>query len=237
MALIIYTVNKEINVITKISLLLLLINISLYSINILSLLQHIELSNFLPLLKENTNKIFSTSIKISSINYLPLLTILMIPKEKISNNEKYSKAVIISYIIGAILSFGLIITTFGVLGIDLVNTFEYSEYIVLRKIKLFGFLERIENIVSLQWIVGSFIYLTVLIYTISKNIPIKCLKSNKIINIILGILLISITILTFKNNIIFDYYTKNILPYIISSLIIIYILLITKIFLRKKHRQ
>lgn len=231
--LIIYCANKGINVISKVAMLLLTINILLYTINILALVQHIKIENFLPLLRENTQNIIPASLKISSINYLPLLTILTIPKQKTTRPKKYTKTLIISYIIGAIISFGLVITTFGVLGIDLVNAFEYSEYIVLRKIKLLGFLERIENIISLQWIIGSFVYLTIIIYTISKSIPTKSIKSHKIINIITGIILVILTTLIFKDNTIFDNYVKNIFPYIISITILIYILIISKILFQK----
>ena len=227
--LIIYCSNKGINTISKLSLLLLIINIILYTINIFSLIQHIDIYNFMPILKENTNNIFNTALKISSINYLPLLTILIIPKEKLTVPSKYNKTIIISYIIGAIISFGLVITTFGVLGIDLVNAFEYSEYIVLRKVKLLGFLERIENIISLQWIIGSFVYLTIITYTISKSIPFKSIKAHKRTNTVIGILLIILTTYIFSDNTIFDYYVKNIFPYIMSGIILIYIVIIIKI--------
>lgn len=235
--LIIYCANKGINVISKVAMLLLTINIALYTINILALIGNIDLSNFLPFLKENTKNIIPTSLKIASINYLPLLTILIIPKNRLTVPQKYTKTIIISYIIGAIISFGLVITTFGVLGIDLVNTFEYSEYIVLRKIKLLGFLERIENIISLQWIIGSFIYLTIIIYTISKSIPFKSIKAHKLINLITGIILLALTTFIFKNNTIFDFYVENIFPYIISSLLLIYIFIVIKILFSKKQKS
>lgn len=229
MILIIYSTNKGINVITKVALILLIFNIGLYTINILALIQHVDLSNFMPLLTEKTQNIIPTSLKIASINYLPLLTILIIPKNKLTNPSKYNKTIIIAYIIGAIISLGLVITTFGVLGIDLVNTFEYSEYIVLRKIKLLGFLERIENIISLQWITGSYVYLTIIMYTISKTIPLKSIKSHKWINLIIGLILIMLTIFIFKDNTIFDNYVKNTFPYIISGILLIYIIIIIKI--------
>ena len=188
----------------------------------------------MPILKVNTKNIIPTSLKIASINYLPILTILIIPKNNLTVPEKYNLTVIISYIIGAIITLGLVIVTFGVLGIELVNVFEYPAYIVLRQIKLFGFLERIENIISLQWITGSFIYLTVIIYTISKSIPTKSIKSHQIINIVIGIILIVLTTLLFQDNTIFDNYVIKIFPYIISGLILIYILLTTKVLLEKK---
>lgn len=237
MLLVIYNSNKGINVIIKSAFLLLILNIFLYTINIGSLFQNIDINNFLPLLKENTNNILPTSIKISCINYLPLLTILVIPKNKITVPKNYTKSIITAYIIGAIISFGLVITTFGVLGIDLINAFEYSEYIVLRKVKLLGFLERIENIISLQWIIGTFVYLSIIIYNITNSFSIKSTKINKYLTIIISILFIVLTTILFKDNTIFDTYIKNIFPYIIASLFLIYIILFLKIIITKKQNH
>lgn len=235
MLLVIYNANKGINVISKSSLLLLMLNIGLFIINIIALYKQVDLTNFLPLLKENTENIIPTTLKLFSINILPLLIILMIPKNKITNPKKYNKTVIISYIIGSLISISLVIVTFGVLGINLIKAFEYPGYIVLRKIELLGFLERIENVISLQWIVGSFVYLSLIIYTISKSIPLKTIKHHKYLNILIGTLLITLTITIFKNNTIFDSYLKNIFPYIMSILIIVYILIFIKILLNKKQ--
>ena len=235
MSLVIYNANKGINVISKSCLLLLMLNIGLFIINILALYQQTDFSNFLPLLKVNTNNIIPTSLKIFSINLLPLLIVLIIPKNCITDQKKYNKTIIISYIIGVIISISLVIVTFGVLGINLVKAFEYPGYIVLRKIELFGFLERIENVISLQWIVGSFIYLSLIIYTISKSIPLKSIKSHKIINSIIGIILILLVTNIFKNNTIFDNYIINIFPYIMSTFILVYILISIKILLSKNQ--
>jgi hypothetical protein len=212
-----------------------MLNIGLFIINILALYQQTDFSNFLPLLKVNTNNIIPTSLKIFSINLLPLLIVLIIPKNCITDQKKYNKTIIISYIIGVIISISLVIVTFGVLGINLVKAFEYPGYIVLRKIELFGFLERIENVISLQWIVGSFIYLSLIIYTISKSIPLKSIKSHKIINSIIGIILILLVTNIFKNNTIFDNYIINIFPYIMSTFILVYILISIKILLSKNQ--
>lgn len=235
MSLVIYNANKGINVISKSCLLLLMLNIGLFIINILALYQQTDFSNFLPLLKVNTSGIIPTFLKIFSINLLPIISILIIPKNRISDPTKYNKTIIISYIVGVIISISLVIVTFGVLGINLVKAFEYPGYIVLRKIELFGFLERIENIISLQWIVGSFIYLSLIIYTISKSIPLKSVKSHKIINLLVGITLIILVTNIFKNNTIFDNYIINIFPYIMSVFILIYVVTIIKVLFSKKQ--
>jgi len=230
----IYNTNKEINVITRVCQILMYINLTLFALSLLSLTKEVKLDNLLPITKNNTSNIIITALKLTSINILPLLTILYIPKNKLTVPKLYNKTVILSYILGSIISILVVVGTFGVLGIYLVDTFEYPGYMVLKKVKLFGFLERIENIVSIQWIIGNYVYITMIIYYISKSIKNNFQKSFKYINILIGILLIITTTIIFKNNTIFNNYVKNIFPYIISLLIIVYILISSKIFINRK---
>lgn len=232
--LVIYNVNKEISVISHVSLILMLLNFTLFIISFISLTQEGHLDNLLPILKENTNNIFFTSIKIASMNTLPLITILIIPKEQITNQKKYNKTIILSYLLGSIISLLVVIGTISVLGIYLVKFFEFPEYAVLKKVKLFGFLERIENIVAIQWIIGNYMYLTIIIYCISKSISNNSKKVFKYTSIITGLIIVIASKYLFKNITIFNTYIKNIFPYIISSLIIVYILIIIKIFIDKR---
>jgi len=232
--LVIYNVNKEINVISHVSLVLMAINFTLFIISFASLAGEAELDNLLPILKENTSNIFLTSLKIAAMNTLPLLTILVIPKEQITNQDKYNKTIIFSYILGSIISLLVVIGAISVLGIYLVDFFEFPEYAVLKKVKLFGFLERIENIVAIQWIIGNYMYLTIIIYCISKNISNNSKKIFKYTSIITGIIIVIATKYIFKNITIFNTYIKNIFPYVISLLIIVYLLLTIKILIDNK---
>ena len=130
-----------------------------------------------------------------------------------------------------------VIGTYGILGEYLANLFEFPEYMLLKKVKLFGFLERIENVVSVKWIITSYIYLTIIIYNIGSNLKDPPSKGFKNINIVIGILFILSTNLIFKNNATFNQYIINIFPVIVSILIIIYIILTIKIFISKKKND
>ena len=230
---IIYCSTKEINVICHISLILVTINIIVYILSSISLINEIKLDNILPIAKTNITNILLSSIKLTCINVLPSILLLIIPKDKITNKKKYTKWIIYSYIFGAIISLFTIISTIGTLGIHLTRLFEYPEYIVLKKIKLLGFLERTENIISLNWITTSYIYLTIIIYTISKNITSNH-KKFTYTNIIIGLLLVIINNNLFKNITIFNTYINNKFIYITSLLFIIYIIITTKILINKR---
>ena len=186
--LIIYNVNKGLNSISRMSQLLIILDIILFITTFFPLIKDTNLDNFLPLFKKNTNNILINSIKISIINILPLITILCIPKSKLIKEQLYNKTIIISYIIGFFSLMITVIGTYGILGEYLANIFEFPEYMLLKKIKLFGFLERIENVVSVKWIITSYIYLTIIIYNIGSTLKNPPSKTFKLINITLGII-------------------------------------------------
>lgn len=231
-ALAVYNSTKGINVISNVTQALMCINFILFAFSFISLTGNINYDNYLPILKGKTD-IFPTTLKYISINILPILTILIIPKDRITNQKKYNKAIIYGYILGAIISIVVVAGVYGSLEQYLVDMYEYPQYAVLKKVKLFGFLERIENIVSIQWIIGSYVYLTIIIYYISKIIKTNSKKISNFINITIGFLLVALSMLIFKNSTLFENYTKDIFPYIISPLAIIYIIMTVKIFIDK----
>ena len=170
--LVIYGSVKEINVIMHVGFILMFINILMFILSNISLVNEIKFDNLLPILKVGNDNILFGALKIACINVLPIFLI------------------IISYIVGIVISVLTVINTIGVLGIYLTDAFEFSEYMVLKKIKLFGFLERVENVVSMHFITESYIYITLIVYTISKNIKRKSNNTFMYVNIIVGILFI-----------------------------------------------
>ena len=233
MSVIIYCLSKGTNVILHISLILLTFNVITYILTSISMMGEIKLDNLLPIATTRFEKIFLYGIKLAAINTLPVITILVIPKDKITNKKKYHKSILLSYFIGSIISLFTIISTLGTLGIHLTKVFDYPEYIVLKKIKFLFFLERTENIISIGWITESFIYLTMIIYTISKSIT-NNLKKNKYINIIIAILCVITSNYLFKTREYFNNFINKELIYITSILFTIYIIIVIKIFINKK---
>lgn len=236
MMIIVYNVIKGLNVITKVSTILIAFNILLFLTSVLSLIPYLNTSNFLPILKDNTN-ILPSALKLVSINVLPLLILLIIPKNTSYNKQNYNKDIILGYIVSSTIAFIIVFFTYGILGKYLVNIFGYPEYIVLKKISILNFAERIENIISNQWLVGGYIYLVIIIYYISNTSILSKKLNNKYTTIILSIILIITTHLFFKNNTHFYNYINKTFIYITSSLIFVYLLVIIKIFINKKKES
>lgn len=239
-SIIVYHCTKGIDSICKVSVIMTAFNLIIFLIGFFSLIPNITFDSFLPFLKEDTTKILPSAIKLASLNFLPIILVLIIPKNKAENPSKYNKSIIIGYVIGIITSFLIAITVIGVLGIYLTRIFEYPEYMVLKKISLLGSIERIENILSGQWIVGNYIYLTLIVYYLSDTCILKKYTNHQYIKIFYGIILILLSSLIFKNNTLFHFHINNIFPYIIMGIFPIYIIIIFKIFIeniRKKTQK
>ncbi len=139
----------------------------------------------------------------------------------------------IFYIISILFILLISVFTIGVLGQYLASFYQYPEYILLKKVNLFGFIDRIENILSIGWILSTYATLTLIIYYISNFIK-KNDKGN-IIPFIITLLIILSSIFIFKNNTTFNMYITNIYPYIISILFIIMIIISVTILIKKKN--
>lgn len=240
MSIIVYHCTKGIDSICKVSIIMTSLNLILFLIGFFSLAPNISFDSFLPFLKEDTTKIIPCAIKLASLNSLPIILTLIIPKNESSNPSKYNKSIVIGYIVGIITSFIIAITVVGVLGIYLTNIFEYPEYIVLKKISLLGSIERIENILAGQWIVGNYIYLSLIVYYLSDTFILKKYINHRYIKMFYGIILILLSSIIFKNNTLFHFHINNIFPYIVMSIFLIYIIIILKIFIeniRKKPQK
>jgi len=238
MLIILYNASKGIETILRVGLILLVLNIVLLLVSTISLTEYFNIDNLKPFLKEETSKIPLTILKTCINVTLPFLVLLVVPKQKLDHPDKYNKTIISAYLIGAIISVIVVVMSLGVLGINLERTFEYPEYIFLKKVKLFGFLERVENIVASQWIIGNFMYISIIIYYLADMITKKKKTRNYIIYLI-GIVILTVSLMVFKNNTGFDNFIFKYFSYITLGLLPVYLLVSGRIFYdnRKKCKD
>ena len=225
---IIYTATKEIQVIAHSSFIIFIFIIFLTICSTIGLITKFNINNILPILESGISKTINSGNKITLTSILPLFILLNIPKNSIKNNKNITKYILVFYLISMFLIFILTILSIGILGDNIIKIYAHPEYIILKKISLFGFIDHIENIVYLKWIFNSIITLTLIIYYISTTIKIK--KNNKY-NLLLttSIIIIAILILYKKyininKYILKNYYYLNILNLIILLIIFINIL-------------
>ena len=99
------------------------------------------------------------------------------------------------------------------------------------KISFLGFIDRIENVIYVKWLLNDFVCFSLIVYYISNSI--KKRNKQKALPIIITITIMVLSQLLFKDNTQFKWFVFNIYPYLNLALFLILIIIILNIFIRK----
>lgn len=232
---ILYGLIKGIETISRTSLILYVIMILLFFIAILGLAPQIEFDNYKPILENGITTPLKGALIFILSDIIPLFTMLSISKKNIINKEKTTKSIIILYTISILIMFLNVAMTIGTLGIHLTDMYQYPEYMVLKQITLFDFLDRIENFVTIQWIFRTFMLVTMVVYYIQNTI--KKDDNSRILPATILAIIIFLDIIIFKNNTMFTNFAFNIYPYTNLSLFIMIIIISIAVFIKNKTKK
>ena len=235
MLIIIYINIKGIETMSRVSLLLLSITLIFFLITVLGLTKTFEIDNLKPFLEYGFKNPFSGSLYILFLNYFPLFTLLTIPKQQITDKKNYTKYFIIAYIASTLFMFIMILITLGNLGINLAQLYQYPEYIVLKRINILDFLDRIENLLSIQRILKLFITLSFYTYFISNTI--KPHNKSKIIPCAIFIPITFLSQKIYKNTTQFNHFVLKYVPLYRIIFIIIMIIVFIGIYIKYKKSK
>ena len=230
--IIIYINIKGIEVMSRTMLIITILNISLFIFAFIGLIPHIDLDNIKPFLEHGINRPLIGSFYTITMNITLLFLLLIIPKNDIVATKNFNKWIIITYFISLLIVFIFLFVTLTTLGINLASIYQYPEYIVLKRIHIFNFLDRIENIIIIQWIFGLFSIISIIVYYISNTI--KTNNNNKLIPTIITFSILTLSLTFFKNNTQFNDFTYKYLPFVRLFVLILIFLISFKIFLKKK---
>ena len=216
-----YLSIKGINTVIRTSGILIFIWIFLVIISFLALVNYSNPSNLYPFLVNNPLNIFKGGIYYGVISITPLLMLLLIPKNKIENNKRYQKYMLITYIINALYFIINLVLILSILGYKFTNILKYPDIIILQKVSLLNFIERIEDLLSFKLMFDGFIFLSLAIIYIKEGlINVLKIKSNNKIIYFISIAIIICSLYLHLTNIEFT------IPFMISILIIHFFLLI-----------
>lgn len=231
----IYNVTKGIEVIARTGIAFFIIIIILTIISTFGLIPLFDSNNIKPVLEFGMSKPIMGGISLCLTNILSIIVVLIIPKNKVVKKEKLSKYLMISYFIGMLFIFLATILTVGVLGINLLKLFPHPEYMVLKEISILGFIDRIENIIYVKWLLNDFISFVLITYFISNSIK----KGDKqiVLPITVTVLIALLSQLLFKDNTEFKWFVYNIYPYINLILVGILVIIVLNIFIRKARKK
>lgn len=216
---------KGLDNIKKVSNCIFIISILLLLFSIIGIFGYFDLENITPIFTADIKSTVKAALLFFGATTLPNILTLHLDM----NFKDYIK----NYIIGSISIILVIFVTSGVFCNALLHTLRYPEYTVLKQITLFGFIEKIENILASVYLFDSFITCTMSIYSIKFFMP---KKKNKYFTV--GLILVLIYILqkffftNYKNELAFSF---KIMPYI--SIIVPIVLIIPLLYLIKKKKH
>ena len=235
----IYNLSKGFQSMSRVTFILLFINLFLVVLGFFGLFPTFELSNIKPFLEHGIKNPFIGGLSLISTNILPILVMLVIPKNNIIDKENYTKKLIKYYFIAIIVILSIVLMTIGNLGIYLSKLFQYPEYFVLKKISLLDFIDRIENIVTIKWIFSRFSTYSIILYFLCKiinnsNDDKVSIKSSIII---IAFITLVVIVLVFNRSTLFNSFSYKYYPYITGSLFIFYILIVIGIYFKKRKKN
>lgn len=220
---VIYKITKNgFSTITKVAEVLLPISLFVYILVIFGLLKDMNLNYFQPILTSESKNILIGTIYFAIYSTAPFFLLW-----NVNTDKKLAK----SYLLSMVSVFFVSIFIAGILGPNLSQIYRFPEYMTMKKIKLFNFIEKVENIVSITWLFSLFITLSVTGWNMKELLP---QKKNNLIYIGVLILLCFISIYTGTH------YQKELLIYHTLPIILgvmILLLVFVSIFQNKKKSK
>lgn len=200
---VIYTVSKGLKVIGRTSMILFLMTVVIFVITALSLFSKIDLSNLFPMFENGIVPILDGALIELSYSVLAVYPLLVVPKNDISGNNKLGKSLLKFYLINFISMFIVVFFIITIFGSPLTNLYQYPEFHILKTVNIANFFQRVESLLSFQWLFDFAVGLMIFIYYIKTALQQTFNfenKFNKILIIGSSIIVIFLSNIIFKNN-------------------------------------
>lgn len=215
---IVYAASKNITVISKISQIILAINLAIFILTILGSIGSCKVDNIFPIMKDGVRPVISSTIIYVIFTTFPIFLLTIIPQSSVMQEKYKSRKIFFMYFLANFILIAIIITTILILGEDLLPLFRYPEYTSLKRFELFKIIRRIENTLSLQFVFNSIMYLIVSFHFIIQSLK-KIFKNTQRENLfpyILAVIVLIFSNLLFKNTVESTIFIKKYIPYIVS---------------------
>ncbi|MBR1413350.1 MAG: GerAB/ArcD/ProY family transporter [Bacilli bacterium] len=207
----VYYINKyKYSSIYRLGQLFFVISIIISIIVFIALFFYSDFSNITPVLSTPIHKVLLSSLYFAFMSAIPNILIYEI--------EDTNKDIVKSYLLTCLTLLITIFLAITILGNKLSIIYRAPEYMILKRVKIFNFIENIENIVSIIFIFDIFITSALATNVLKAKLP---NKNNKLL---LGGILISCLLVVSLSTINKNIYGLLIYQYLPIILIIFYIL-------------
>jgi spore germination protein KB len=194
-----------------------------------------KFTNLLPVMEDGLKPIWKGATLSMSIPYIQLIVFLMIYPAVYS--KKTGRSLFIGTLFGGLILITITFACLLVLGVNGTIIQSHPSYILGKKISFGNFIQRIEVIVAIIWMLTIFFKLVVLFYASTIGFAqVLGVKDYRILTFPLGIILLILSLIVFPNDTYAnEFASTSWIPYSFTICIILpfFLILIAKI--RKKH--
>ena len=206
---ILYVLKNKTNSLFRTSLIFFYLFIIIFIIGTVGLIRQVNYLNILPIFNFKLTNFILAIFHYIIYTSVPILSILYYKKDRMENIS--NKKITITYFLAHFSIFIIIFILIMVLGVNLASIYEYPGYQILKRAFSGAFIERLEKVLAIYWILSMLIpilfWANIIINKLNKYFITLILISNYF-------LLTNSTLLTYWNQILF--------PIIISLFIVIF---------------
>ena len=159
-----YVTNKSIESLLKGSFIFFIISVFLFVIKTIGIFYDIDLSY----LHTSFHIDLKTSVSYGIYTVLPLFCLLIIPIHNIKNNKFLITKQILTYFFTTFILFLNIFFIITILGPNLANAYFYPEFHLLKSVRILGFIEKIESILSMSFIFDLYLCLVLICFVLKE---------------------------------------------------------------------
>lgn len=135
----------------------------------LLLLPEVRVERILPMFEEGFKPIIRGSLTSAAFPFMELVVFMMI-FPYVNEPKKVTRGFLLGACLGGIVLFVIILLAILVLGADITARHIYPSYALAKKISIGRFVERIEAIVAVMWILTTFFKITIYVFVLHLGI-------------------------------------------------------------------
>ncbi|WP_425807902.1 endospore germination permease [Desulfitobacterium sp. Sab5] len=220
-----YTVNAGLEVIARLSEIIgpimILSLLVVFSLN----LNEIKVINLLPMFQHSPLVVFKESLRTTSV--FGLCIVMGIFMAYHNTPQEALKAKLIAITSGAILAILILLELIAVLGVNM-NSIEFFPVFRMAKyIEMGGFLERIEPLMVIFWVGGTFVAITILFYsTVLGFAQVFKVSRYQSLTPFIGVGVLLVSWLSFRNVTELNFVIERVLPYVALFVEVVLMLLL-----------
>lgn len=174
--------------------------IILFIILVIFSLKNIKFQNIQPVFEYGMKPIIRGAVFYVSYSSLTLITLMMIFPAYVNNIKEAKKSFLMGTFIGGIMVFLITALCISVLGHEITARNVFPTYVLAKKISIGGFLERLESIIAILWLITIFFKAVFYFYGAVLGLAQTLkLKDYRPVTLPLGVILVVLPLVLYPN--------------------------------------